>query len=96
MKCHHLAALVLAAAYLLMPPPEVAGDHFQINFSAPLSKWVELRRFNSASECETARQVYRQRPAGGLPAMLDSRQQAAAAMRAARCISTDDYRLKGN
>lgn len=96
MEGHHFVALLLAATYLIMPPPEVAGTRFQMNFSAPLSKWVELRRFNSASECDTAIDIYRHRPAGGLPAMLESKQQAMAAMRAARCISSKDPRLNGN
>jgi hypothetical protein len=94
MKCNHLAAPLLVAAYLLMPPPEVAGDHFHINFSAPLAKWAEVRRFNSMAACESARQVYRQKPLGGLPAMLESRQEALAAMRAAKCVSANDPRLK--
>jgi hypothetical protein len=32
----------------------------------------------------------------GVPAMPDSRQQASDAMQAAKCIASDDYRLKGN
>jgi hypothetical protein len=88
MKSHMFAALLLAASYLLMPPPEEAGTRFQINWSAPLSKWVELRRFNSASGCNAALHFYRERPAGGLPAMLESKQQAIAAMRAAKAPTT--------
>ena len=94
MKCNHLAAPLLVAAYLLMPQPKVAGDHFDINFSAPLAKWAEVRRFNSMAACESTRQVYRQKPLGGLPAMLESRQEALAAMRAAKCVSANDPRLK--
>jgi hypothetical protein len=95
MKCNHLAALLLVAAYLLMPPPDgVARDHFHINFSAPLAKWAEVRRFNSMAACESARQVYRQKPLGGLPTMLESRQEALAAMRVAKCVSANDPRLK--
>lgn len=95
MKRPHFVPLLLAT-YLIMPPPVVAGTRFQINFSAPLSRWVELRRFNSASECDTALAVYRHKPAGGLPMMLEDRQQAIAAMWASRCISAKDPRLKGN
>lgn len=94
MKSPYVAGLVLAAVYLLMPPPDVAGDHFRINFSAPLSGWVELRRFNS--ECNTALEAYRRKPAGGLPAMLESKLEAMDAMRAAKCISTNDRRLNKN
>jgi hypothetical protein len=55
-----------------------------------------LRRFNSPSECDGAIDNYSHKPAGGLPAMLESKQQAIAAMRAARCISASDPRLNGN
>jgi hypothetical protein len=33
---HHLAAIVLLATHLIMPPPMVLGDHLEINFLAPL------------------------------------------------------------
>jgi hypothetical protein len=91
---HHLAATVLLATYLMTPPPKLAGDHFQISFAAPLSKWDQLRLFNSDAECEAALESYRQKPPGGLPAMLGSKADALSAMRAARCISTHDPRLK--
>jgi hypothetical protein len=91
---HRLAVVVLFAAYLMIPPPKLADDHFRINFSAPLSKWDQLRLFNSDAECEASLEGYRQKPPGGLPAMLGSRADALSAMRAARCVSTDDPRLK--
>jgi hypothetical protein len=94
MLCHRLAAVVLLATYLMIPPPRLADDHFQINFSAPLSKWDQLRLFNSDGECEAELGAYRQKPPGGLPAMLGSRADALAAIRAARCVSTNDPRLK--
>ena len=91
---HHLAAMVLLATYLIIPPPRLVGEHFQIDFSAPLTEWDQLRLFNSDEECEAALQGYRQKPPGGLPAMLGSRADAFSAMRAAKCISTTDPRLK--
>jgi hypothetical protein len=91
---YHLAAMVLLATYLMMPPPRLVGDHFQINFSEPISEWDQLRLFKSAEECETALDSYRQVPPGGLPIMLGSRTEALSAMRAARCVSTRDPRLK--
>ena len=39
---HRLAAVILFATYLLVPPPKLADDHFQINCSAPLFKWDQL------------------------------------------------------
>lgn len=91
---HHLAVIILLATYLMMPPPRPVGDHFQIDFSAPLSQWDQLRLFNSGEECEAALESYRQQPPGGLPAMLGSRADAISAMRAAKCIWTHDRRLK--
>ena len=91
---HHLAAIVLLATFLMMPPPRVVADHFEINFVAPLSQWDQVRLFNSDEECEAALASYRQKPLGGLPAMLGSRADAISAMRAAKCISTRDPRLK--
>jgi hypothetical protein len=76
---HYLVAMVLLATYLMMPPPRVVGDHFQTTFAAPLSEWVQLRLFDSDAECEAALGSYRQKPPGGLPAMLGSRTDAISA-----------------
>jgi len=35
---YRFAAPVLLITYLIMPPPKLSGNNFQINFSAPLSK----------------------------------------------------------
>ena len=94
MARHYFAAMVLFATYLMIPPPRVVGDQFQLNFSAPLAKWDQLRLFNSDAECEAALDRYRQKPPGGLTDMLGSRTEAVSAMRAAKCISTRDPRLK--
>jgi hypothetical protein len=91
---HHLAAMVLLATYLMMPPPMAVGDHFEINFAAPLSEWDQLRLFNSDAECEASLGGCRQEPPGGLPAMLGSRTDAISAMLAAKCISNHDPHLK--
>ena len=93
MQRHRLAALVLLATYLIMPPPKLSGDNLQINFSAPISKWDQLRRFNSDAECEAVLEHYRHKPPGGLSAMFGSRAEAAAAMRAARCVPSREPSL---
>lgn len=90
----HFAALVLLATYLMIPPPRLVGDQFQINFSAPLSEWDQLRLFNSEKECEAALDSYRQEPPERLPVMLGSRTGAVSAMGVAKCLSTHDPRLK--
>jgi hypothetical protein len=93
MERHRLAALVVLATYLMIPPPKLSGDNFQINFSAPLSKWDQLRRFDSDADCEAVLEHYRHKPPGGLSAMLGGRSEAAAAMRAARCVPSHDPSL---
>jgi hypothetical protein len=70
------------------------GDHFEINFAAPLSEGDRLRLSNSDAECEAALGSYRQKLPGGLPAMLGSRIDAISAMRTAKCVLTRGPRLK--
>jgi hypothetical protein len=90
---HYLVAMVLLATYLMMPPPRVVGDHFQTTFAPPLSEWVQLRLFDSDAECEAALGSYRQKPPGGLP-HASQQNGRDLCMRAAKCISTRDPRLK--
>jgi hypothetical protein len=41
MNRYHIAAPSIAATSLIMPPPEEAGTRVQINFTGPLSQWVD-------------------------------------------------------
>jgi hypothetical protein len=91
----HLAAIALVGWFLMMPPPRTVGDHFETNFSAPLSKWTRLRRFDLQSQCESAREAYRQKPTGNLVIMLGA-VEAQATTKASRCVASDDPRLKVN
>jgi hypothetical protein len=95
MKPHHAAALALAAWFLMMPPPKPVGDHFVTNFTAPLSKWTRVRRFEEQSQCETVRASYQKKPTGNLVIMLGA-QQAQATTKASQCVASDDPRLKGD
>jgi hypothetical protein len=95
MKLHHAAAFALAAWFLMMPPPRPVGDHFETNFSAPLSKWTRVRRFDLQSQCETTREAYRQKPTGNLVIMLGEA-KAQATSKASQCVASDDPRLKGD
>jgi hypothetical protein len=91
----HLAAIALVGWFLMMPPPRTVGDHFETNFSAPLSKWTRLRRFDLQSQCESAREAYRQKPTGNLVIMLGA-VEAQATTKASQCVASDDPRLKVN
>jgi hypothetical protein len=95
MKPHHAAAFALAAWFLMMPPPKPVGDHFKTNFSAPLSKWTRVRRFDLQSQCETTREAYQQKPTGNLVIMLGAA-EAQATTKASQCVAGEDPRLKGN
>jgi hypothetical protein len=91
----HLAVIALVGWFLMMPPPRTVGDHFETNFSAPLSKWTRLRRFDLQSQCESAREAYRQKPTGNLVIMLGAA-EAQATTKASQCVASDDPRLKVN
>lgn len=95
MKLHHAAEFALAAWFLMMPPPRPVADHFKTNFSAPLSKWTRVRRFDLQSQCETSREAYQQKPTGNLVIMLGAT-EAQATTKASQCVAGDDPRLKGN
>ncbi|HEY6419222.1 MAG TPA: hypothetical protein VIX59_09480 [Candidatus Binataceae bacterium] len=95
MKLRHLAALALVGWYLMMPPPRTVGDHFETNFSAPLSKWTKIRSFDLQSQCESVRESYQQKPTGNLINLLGAT-QAQATTKASQCVATDDPRLKMN
>lgn len=99
MKACHLAALLAVGWYLMIPPPKEAGNIYQTNqfetdFSAPLSQWAEFRLFDHPSQCESTREAYKRVPPRAFVIMLGGEAQARATMSAARCIATDDPRLK--
>lgn len=78
------AALALLVWYLLLPPLRHDGT---VNMSAPLSKWKRLGNYDTSDDCETALSDIRSRWVGhepNFPAKTDE----------ARCISSDDPRLK--
>lgn len=87
------AAVVLIGWYLMIPPPRQIDRQFQINYTAPIEKWVQLRLFDSQSECEAARSAYAKNPPGGIADMLSSKPEERAVMQAARCIAASDPRL---
>jgi hypothetical protein len=96
MKLRHAAALALIGWALMMPPPRPVGDHFETNFSAPLSKWSTVRTFDLQSQCEAAREAYQQKPTGNLVILLGAAEaQATTTTKASRCVADNDPRLKG-
>jgi hypothetical protein len=105
----HAAALVLVGWYLMVPPWPVASDPNSSDVvpdvTASLGRWTTERAFDSARECEhwldtrkvKARKEFQnpqkqEDPSSG-PETLLAKKQAAEPLYA-RCIATDDPRLK--
>jgi len=57
-KTRHAAALALVGWYLMVPPTENANH---IDPFVPLSKWVVLRAFDTATACDDAQDQLRDR-----------------------------------
>ena len=88
MKLRHIAVLVLCGWYLIVPPFNKSG----VLASTPISRWTHHEgSYDTARECGQGKQ-----------AMLDDLDKHPAfhdyseAVIFARCIASDDPRLKGN
>ncbi len=103
MKPRHAAALALVGWYLITPPPVFKTG---FDWEAHLSLWVRRGNYASAVGCEQAlRQLQDEmqsqkerdlQSAAEMDANLDSKTIAQyKAVRLAKCLSTDDPRLKG-
>jgi hypothetical protein len=82
MNPQQAAALALIGWYLMMLPEPAPGT--TPNLSLPLSKWWTIRSYDTAKQCELARQAtIAQEPPEfrGLSALM------------LRCVATDDPRL---
>ncbi len=88
-KLRHAAALALTGWYLMVPAQTKGGP---IDTSLPLSQWTMFESFDTAAGCQRKKsRVYdeaqRKDRAGDTKGMADF-------YSAARCIATDDPRLK--
>ena len=79
------ATLLLVLGWYLMAPPKVAVGNGAVTWdmNAPLSRWMIIRAFNSASECQDFRAAYDEEMSRIRP-IFDVSQ----------CIATDDPRLR--
>jgi hypothetical protein len=50
MKANHICATVLAAWYMMLPPP--VNTPYKIDTEAPLTSWKVYQTFNTADECK--------------------------------------------
>jgi hypothetical protein len=94
----HAAALFFVVWYLMVPPLVDAPS--KIDTEAPLTSWKEHRTFNTAEECRkslTSVQSKYEHTATAPSGTIERGTRAfALQMVFARCISSDDPRLKGN
>ena len=98
----HAAALALVGWYLMVPPtrwslsepPSVARNSTTMDPSDPLSKWVVIASFDSASKCEDEKITFWRKSEADLDSVDPDRRVWAEAAREARCLATDDPRLK--
>jgi len=105
MKLRHAAALALVGWYLTMPPVNPVDERaarlnsdgymksgkWTVELNAPLVQWTIDERFDTTSGCEVART----RLPGPFASQDGTFEKAYyKAAKAARCIATDDPRLK--
>jgi len=102
LKLRHAAALALVGWYLMTPPPAFTTG---FDWETHLRLWVRRGNYASAVECERALNQLRDetqfqkerdlQSAAEMDANLDGRTIAQyKAVRLAKCVSTDDPRLK--
>jgi hypothetical protein len=88
MKPRHAAALVLVGWYLLVPPPQAFKNskYYQV----PLGEWTHKATFDSESECkQEIRNGCHSVDHGDIFGFEGPYCHA-------RCVASDDPRLKGN
>ncbi len=95
MNLRHAAALALAGWYLMIPPFSREPLSFK---NLPVSKWSIYRRYNTPDECRLARLNISAGLLQDPPADFKQRfgDNFKSIFARAKCIATDDPRLKGN
>jgi hypothetical protein len=97
MNLRHAAALALVGWYLMVPPFIKVGDRVVPDSSALLSKWYWAGSFDSVDACERNQEgeiVKAQKRKLAQPTAKRGR-SVEMGFWEARCIATDDPRLKG-
>jgi len=92
MKFRHAAALALVGWYLMIPPTEEPYEH------APLSDWSIHENFDTAAGCDRGKEDL-SRQASELTTHFEGvteRYKRGVSYSHAKCIATDDPRLKAD
>jgi hypothetical protein len=90
MKLHHAA--VLALGWYIMVPP-IAGPSFHVDPHAPISQWIVEFSFDTAIECEQGISTFQNERLSGEFTGIGDTLAASQALKA-KCIASDDPRLK--
>ena len=92
MNPRHVAARSLVGWYLITPPP-MLDPVFRAGLTEPLDDWYIESSFDTATECEAARESLIHKSFTPTPADIGVSQMLAL-YRGAQCVATDDPRLK--
>ena len=84
MKLRHADALALGGGILMLSFYAINGGSISYDSNTPLTRWSILKSFDSASECEAARDEIRKR----------EKKESQNFKINLRCVSSDDPRLK--
>jgi hypothetical protein len=100
MKPQLAAALALVGWYLMTPPPSKAPNvGWVVSPSDPLNEWRHIASYDTAAECETARDALNKQGWRLINANKDPFSNDAAIGQqdaSVECIATDNPRFKGN
>jgi hypothetical protein len=99
MKLHHAAALALLVWYLMFPPMNSWPGTPWIDRSAPSSKWSKEAAFDSARDCEIAREKQEMDFARAVKSEMAKHHETHPNLSSqidegVLCIASDDPRLK--
>jgi hypothetical protein len=99
MNLRHAAALALIGWYLMIPPinPADIGSS-TVKIDSPLAQWKTYKSFDSAAECEAAKPEMINAIASGLSEFQkkDKTNPEYVGAWNAKCVASDDPRLKSN
>ena len=103
MKPRHAAVLALVGWYLMMPPIKGNLPDLKTDTDAPLSRWQQRGAYDTAKACEEKLEVLQgadglteaeSKLSAGKNVTAKELQILSAPINYARCVATDDPRLK--
>ena len=96
MKPRHAVALALVSWYLLVPP--LVNAPYKVDTEAPLTSWKVYQTFDTREECDKSllavHAKYKPTATAPIGTIKKGTRAFALQMTFARCVSTDDPRLK--